>query len=360
MDKSYNKRSYVDEECILSIIIVNYNTKELLGQCIRSILDNAPSYLFEIVVVDNASHDGSPQFIQDNHESVKIIVNETNLGFSMCNNVGIQAAEGKYVLLLNSDTIVMPGALDVLVGYLDQKSDVAAVGPMLLNKDLTIQRSWFDFPSIAKILSHILGLSPFIHKMASYAYLASTLSYLGVTPAFLKQNLSEPSQVDYLIFACVLVRRTVFEGIGLLDEGLFFYHEDYEFGYRMFNHGLRLHYLPSAKVIHLGGSTSTKYLLKTYRENYKSLFYVYGKHYGITKNILLRVYIALGFTIRSILWFFGGYHRVKKLGIYTDNDAIANQDEPRPTDVLRIYLTIIKDSIFENRTPREVRRLPSR
>ncbi|MFV2058290.1 MAG: glycosyltransferase family 2 protein, partial [Thiohalomonadales bacterium] len=255
-----------------------------MAQCVLSILNNTPNISFEIIVVDNASHDGSSQYIQENYEQVRLIVNDSNLGFSKGNNVGIQATKGKYVLLLNSDTIVIQGAMDVLVDYLDARSDVAAVGPMLLNKDLTIQRSWFDFPSVAKTFSHILGLSRLIYKVASYQYVSTVFSYLGFEPAFMKRDFNKPARVDYLIFACVLIRRTLFEEMGLLDEGLFFYHEDYEFGYRMYTLGLRLHYLPNAKIIHLGGGTSTKYLLKTYRENFRGIFYVYGKYHGAVRN----------------------------------------------------------------------------
>jgi GT2 family glycosyltransferase len=299
-----------------------------LAQCVLSILNNTPSSSFEIVVVDNASHDGSSQYIRENFELVRLIVNDSNLGFSRGNNIGIQATKGKYVLLLNSDTIVMQGALDVLVDYLDARGDVAAVGPMLLNRDLTVQRSWFDFPSVAKTLSHILGLSRLIYKAAGYKYVSQVLSYLGFEPAFMRRDFNEPARIDYLIFACVLVRRTLFEEIGLLDEGLFFYHEDYEFGYRMFANGLRIHYLPNAKIIHLGGGTSTRYLLKTYRENFRGIFYVYGKYHGAAKNITLRVSVALGFVVRSVFWFLGGYRRVKNLVSILKINELRSQTNP--------------------------------
>ena len=119
----------------LSIIIVNYNTKELLNNCLSSIAENKPYIHYEIIVVDNASQDGSAEYVRSNHPDILLIENEQNVGFSKGNNIGIKKASGPLVLLLNSDTIILPGALDELYNHLQQNPKVDAVGPMLLNHD---------------------------------------------------------------------------------------------------------------------------------------------------------------------------------------------------------------------------------
>ena len=329
----------------LSIIIVNYNTKELLNNCLSSITENKPYIHYEIIVVDNASQDGSAEYVRSNHPDILLIENEQNVGFSKGNNIGIKKASGPLVLLLNSDTIILPGALDELYNHLQQNPKVDAVGPMLLNHDRSVQRSYFDFPSIFKTFSHILGTTRIVYRLTKYPYIGRMLAKLGYSPAFLRSNFKHATEVDYLLFACILIRANVFERIGLLDEQLFFYHEDFEFGYRMHLNKMRINYLPSCKIIHFGGGTSGKYILHTYRANFVSLIYVYSKHYGYLRALLLRIAIIIGFLWRSSMWFVGGYRKVNKVGAYNveKEPQIAVQE---PTKVLLTYLGIIKDTFL--------------
>jgi GT2 family glycosyltransferase len=329
----------------LSIVIVNYNTRELLRQCLDSIESSNPSASTEIIVVDNASQDGSAELVRSGFPNAVLIASETNVGFARGNNLGIRKARGRYILLLNSDTIVLPGSLDALVDYLKQKPFVHAVGPMLINEDGSIQRSWFDFPSLAKTFSHIIGTTRLIYRVARRGRMGRWLARLGFEPAFLRDSCETASEVDYLIFACVLVRADVFRKIGLLDEDLFFYHEDFEFGYRMRLNGLHFHYLPATRVVHLGGGTAGRYVLQTYRANFVSLMHVYAKHYGYMKTFLLRSVLVTGFLWRSLGWLVGGYRTVRKVGAYEQSDKNESGTPQDSTKVLATYLGIIKDSM---------------
>lgn len=336
--------SDTNHNCDLSVIIVNFNTKALLQQCLKSIYETQLSGSFEVIMVDNASKDGSIQIVREQFPQVKLIENQTNVGFSRANNIGIRIAKGRYLLLLNSDTVVLPGAIDNLVKFLEERQNIAAVGPMLLNNDESLQRSWFDFPSAFKTFSHIVELSPFLYKLANIDCI-KTFFQTNRKPAFMIKQVHEPMCVDYLSLACLLIRREVFESIGLLDEELFFYHEDCELGYRAYKKHLSIYYLPDSHIIHLGGSSSSQHILMTFREYFKSLLYVFRKHEGASKTILLRFSIISGMLFRSLFWFFGSYRRIRVIDIYSESTTRPSDFKPSAIRVLATYLQIIRDSL---------------
>jgi GT2 family glycosyltransferase len=328
----------------VTIIIVNYNTKVLLQQCLKSIYEAQSDIVFETIVIDNASKDESTVLVREHFPQVVLIENPTNSGFSKANNTGSRIARGRYLLLLNSDTIVLPGAIDKLVKFMDDREDVAAVGPMLLNEDGTLQRSWFNFPSIFKTFCHIAGFSRLIYKLANFDSIARFFQTVG-KQAFMIKEVHKPMQVDYLLLACLLIRREVYASIGLLDENLFFYHEDCELGYRAYKKHLNVYYLPDSRIIHLGGSSSSKYILKTYREYFRSLIYVFSKHEGMINTLLLRIAIIIGMLFRSFFWLFGGYRNIRKVGIYQSTTSpIQDDSNPSAKEVLFTYFKIMTDS----------------
>jgi len=294
-------------------------------------------------VVDNASHDGSAEAIRKDYPKVILIENTSNEGFSKANNSGIKLASGTYLLLLNSDTIVLPGALELLVQFMDIRNDAAAVGPKLLNADMSLQRSWFDFPSSLKTFCNITGISKILYRVAKASSNVS-FSIWHNKPAFMITNVSDPMIVDYLILACLLIRHDLLDDIGMLDENLFFYHEDCELGYRLKSYHKNIFYYPTAEVIHFGGSSSSKYKLKTYRENFKSLVYVMSKYNNKINAMTIRVAIITGMLIRLFLGKFGMFRDIDKVGIYNNaNDATSNKLQI--SDVDKTYIQIIKDCI---------------
>ena len=206
----------------LSIIIVSYNNKELLNDCLLSIFKTFPSQeKLEVIVVDNNSADNTIEFLQTNFSQIQVIANDYNAGFAKANNQGIRIALGDKILLLNNDTVVQGKALNELINTLDSNHEIGLIGPKLLNIDKTIQAQG---------------------------------SALG--KPFWKSTI--PVEVKFLTGAAIMTTRATINKVGLLDEGFFFYNEDIDYCWRIRAAGFKLVYLPSAEIIHYGGNTSLK------------------------------------------------------------------------------------------------------
>jgi GT2 family glycosyltransferase len=257
----------------LSVIIVNWNTRELLADCLCSIEDFQSSIFnlqSEVIVVDNASSDSSAAMVREQFPWVRLRENVGNVGFARANNQGISQATGRYVLLLNPDTVVMPGALAALVGFLEAHPQVGVVGPTLLDRDRRIQLSWAKFPTLWSELTtgHRRDRKPFL---SGDAY-----------------------EVDWLAGACLLVRRGAIDAAGLLDERFFLYSEETDWCLRIQRAGWRIAYYPSAKVVHLEGSSTALDRPRTSFLLCQSKVLYFDKHYGRTQAQLLRFgYITL-------------------------------------------------------------------
>lgn len=226
----------------LSIIVVNYNTKDLLVDCIDSIKKEGSNLKKEIIVIDNASQDDSKAYLESTqfkksgkNLKTKTILNKKNLGFSKANNKGIKIAKGKYILLLNSDTKVKKGALDELIKFVRQTTEAGVVGPRLLNPDGSVQGSCFNFPS-------------FQNAIREY--------FLGQKGAFGKYAPKEnyPIVVDAVVGAAFLITPQALQNVGLLDEKYFFYYEDLDYCRRVKKQGMKVYYLPSSQIIHYHGA----------------------------------------------------------------------------------------------------------
>jgi N-acetylglucosaminyl-diphospho-decaprenol L-rhamnosyltransferase len=227
----------------LSVVILNWNVRELLDRCLASI--RSDRYSIEIIVVDNASTDDSVALVQNKYPRVKLIANTTNRGFTGGNNQGIAAATGRYVLVLNPDTEIVGDALDCLIDYLEAQPQVGAVGPMLLNPDRSIQPSRRRFPTVA------IGFfeSTWLQGLAPRGMLRRY--YMDDVPANVVQ------EVDWLNGACTLFRREVLDRVGVYDEANFFmYSEELDLCRRIKQAGGRIAYVPDARVIHYEGRSS--------------------------------------------------------------------------------------------------------
>jgi len=252
----------------LSIIILNYNNSELLKKCLASVFNPVRKISFEVVVVDNASTDDPLIMIKRDFPPVKVIVNSENLGFSKANNQGISQSSGKYCLLLNNDTIVKPGAFEVLAEFMERHPSCGACGPKLLNEDGSLQRQGGLFGS----------------------------SFW---------NASEPKRAQFLTGACLMVRREVINKIGLLDENLYFYNEDLDWCRRIKKAGWEIYYVPAAGVIHLGGySTKREFNKKMFVEGFRGGLYFCRKHYGAFAFHIYRFALALLFPFELLLLLF--------------------------------------------------------
>lgn len=253
----------------LSICIVSWNVAELLEKCLVSIYKHPPKCDLETIVVDNASKDLSADVIKMFKE-VRIIENKKNAGFSAGNNQAIKASTGEYVLILNPDTEVLPGSLDKLTLFLDTHPEAAIVAPKLLNPDKTLQRSCMGFPTLGAMAMRQLFIeqlwpgNPYTKK-----YLMPDLKYDTVT------------EVDQPMGACLLVRRSVLDKVGLFDENSFMFFDEVDLCYRTKNAGWKIFIIPDAAIIHHGGSSIKKWgVLNLGRHWTRSRNYYFRKNFG--------------------------------------------------------------------------------
>lgn len=269
----------------LSICIVNWNTVDLLRDCLSSIYDDPQIALWEVVVVDNASTDDSVQMIQTAFPRAHLIVSDENLGFVGGNNLAIERARGDYLLLLNSDTRVEPGALGSLVDFLASHPEAGAAGPRLVGADGALQLSCGRSPNLA---------SEFVNKLLLHKLLPFF--------KFGRWDHAEIREVGWITGACLLVRREVVEQLGPLDPQIFMFYEDLEFCMRIRRAGWKIFYHPFSQILHLGGQSTRKNLRNMLVISQRSLFYLFQKHFGRGHLHLLRLLTAVEMVLRSLLW----------------------------------------------------------
>jgi len=262
----------------VSIIIVSYNTRTLLVQCLASLHESPPRAAHEIVVVDNGSADGSVA-AAGAYQGVRVIAADANLGFSAANNLGIRASRGTNLLLLNSDTRVPPGAIDALLAVLDRQPDAAVIGPRLVDEDGRVELS---FGSMISPLTE-WRQGRLVRRLAAGE--AAAVAHVEA----LTRRTQWP---DWVSGACLLVRRHAAEAAGLLDERFFMYTEDVDFCAAIRAGGGRILFTPDVEVIHLGGRSRATAPEVTHAAYRRSHLAFYRKHHPWLAP-LLRLYTGL-------------------------------------------------------------------
>ncbi len=261
---------------MLSIIIVGYNNKDLITDCIKSIWKDTSLKDKEIIAVDNGSTDGSQEAIKKLQKSIPnlyLIENKENLGFAKANNQGIKKARGEYILLLNSDIIVKKGSLGKLLAFTKKKKDAGVVGPKLLNIDGSLQPSCFRFPTISNaIREYWLGEKGLFEKYAPKGKKAST--------------------VDAVVGAAFLMTPAALEKVGALDEKYFAYFEDIDYCRNVWRKGLKVYYYPGAEIIHYHGATFKKMAKK--EDQWRKLIPSSKTYHGVLKHYILFIIMWLG------------------------------------------------------------------
>lgn len=254
---------------ILSIVIVSWNTRDLLAQCLASVFaqqdEKGAGLGLEVSVVDNASEDGSPEMVRDQFPQVHLLQNPDNPGFAAANNQGIRQCRAGYILLLNPDTIVKPGALATLVKFMDEHPQAGAAGARLLNADGSLQESCYPRPTLGREFWRLFHLDRIIP--------------LAIYPMW-RWPLDSPRPVDVLMGACFLVRRSVFDQIGVWEETYFMYSEEVDLCYRVQAAGWSLVWVPQAEVVHLGGQSTRQVAEKMFLRLYQSKILYFRRHYG--------------------------------------------------------------------------------
>ncbi|MDO8671585.1 MAG: glycosyltransferase family 2 protein [Dehalococcoidia bacterium] len=279
----------MSEQPFLSVVIVSYNTREQLGNCLRSLSENPAGFQVETLVADNASVDGSPEMVANDFPTVRLIKIPENLGFAGANNRAIHEARGKHLLLLNSDTLVLPGALEEMVRAMENNPKAGAVGCRLLNADGTLQRSLRTFPNF---------FVHFIEMLELYRLLGSGRLVGRVYPH--NSDHRQARWIDWVPGACMLIRGKAMEQVGLLDEGYFMYAEDMDLCYRMKKHGWLTFFTPEAEIVHFGGGSSAPTRGKLIVEQYRSLYRFYQKHYSSGSLLGLKL-LAFALSLPKVL-----------------------------------------------------------
>lgn len=258
----------------VDVVVVSFNTRELLRACLTSVQAESQSTpAISIFVVDNNSHDGSPQMVADEFPGVTLIALDRNIGFGPANNRGARAGHADYLLFLNSDAELTPGALHRLVQFVETNPDCIAVGPRLEYPDGRFQPSCRRFPTLFRSVWNTAGM----HRRLP-GWFPSLHSWLS------ESEHARARDVDMVSGACFLIRRTYFESIGGFDENLFMYEEEMDLMLPARRRGYRVCYVPDARVIHHHGASSGEHHASDTAlfHLYRSKYYTFRKHYGGT------------------------------------------------------------------------------
>ncbi|HZQ07681.1 MAG TPA: glycosyltransferase family 2 protein [Anaerolineae bacterium] len=267
----------------LSIIIVNWNTRTFLEACLEAVYATVQSPTFEIWVVDNASSDDSVAWLRAYCPNVQLIENAENIGFAAANNQALEQCAGEYALLLNSDVILLPNAVEQLVACLDAESSAAAVAPMLLNTDGSFQAGPNDDLSVLSETLLALGMDRFLRGGHFPGYEANAprgaYAWVGGT--------------------CLLMRRAAWQQVGTLDPAYFMYTEEADWCWRARQAGWTIWYEPAARVIHAGGGSSRRVQSAMRAQLYKSKLLFFIKHRPRWQAFLLRTILLLTAAVKS-------------------------------------------------------------
>jgi len=267
----------------LSIVLVCWNNKAYLEPCLNSLFEAGLRSPFDVVVVDNGSTDGSQAMLREVFPTVRLIENGHNAGLSRASNQGIHATSGRYVLLLNNDTLVNGASLDALVAFLDATPGAGAVGGRLLNPDGSFQSAFAPFSTLCEELLIATGLGERLRP----GYPSS-------------RDTHDIRAVGWLSSACLLLRREALAQVGLLDEEYFIYGDETDLQYRLQRAGWTVYYLPTATTIHYGGRSMDRWRRRKMVYRGKLLFY--RKHYGWLRTTLLRCLFAVLSTAKLLGW----------------------------------------------------------
>jgi len=267
----------------VSIVILNWNTRDLLLECLKAVEANTDGLAVEVLVVDNASTDDSVSCVRRDFPHLRIVVSPTNLGFAAGNNLGARETTGRYILLLNTDAFLRPGALGRLVGLLDSQLRAGLCGARLLNPDGSFQASYTSFPTLTREFLILSGLG--------------RLFFGSHFPSHGPDRAAGPRQVDYVEGACLLVRPEAFWQVGGLDSGFFMYAEEVDLCMALHRAGWSVWYHPEAEVVHLGGASSAERKPEREGDLYVSRVRFFNKHYGPVAAQLLagQIYILTAF-----------------------------------------------------------------
>ena len=290
----------------ISIVIVNWNTKKLLLDCLASVYETVKNISMEVWLVDNASGDGSVEAVKRIYPSVNIIQNRKNLGFAAANNKAFKKMQGRYALLLNTDTILTKGAVEKIYDFMENSPKTCMACGQLLNQDGSRQNSIANFPNLLSMMCNETLLRVLFPK-----------KFPGK-----RKRYTLPVEVDSCIGACLMVRKKAMDDVGLLDESYFFFLEETDWAYRMKQAGWKVFFVPSARIFHLQGQSvghNTRSRIMFYRSRYIYFKKWHKRSYPLIRLIIfVRLLINTGLNLMGIVGTLGMHAGIrKKLFIYS-------------------------------------------
>lgn len=275
----------------ISIIIVNWNTRDILRDCLESVYKQTKGIAFEVIVVDNASSDGSAAMVKAEFLQVILIENTDNKGFAAANNQGMRIAKGRYVLLLNSDTVVLDCAIPKTFVFAEKHPEAAVIGCKVLNPDHTLQPTCFMFPCLLN-----LCLS------STYLYKIFPRNRFFGRERMSWWNRDDVRQVDVVTGCFMLVRREAIDQVGMMDEDFFMYAEETDWCWRFKKAGWQNLFFPDAQIIHLGGQSSKQVRAKSLIQLRLGILQYFYKNRSYPCYVLSGLLISLFFLIRIPVW----------------------------------------------------------
>jgi GT2 family glycosyltransferase len=288
----------------VSICIVTYQARDFLRDCLRSIYETVDSLSFEIIVVDNHSEDGTVEMLRRDFPSIRLLVNDQNSGYTRPNNQAMRVSQGRYILLVNPDTLIEPNTMPELVAFMDAHPEVGIVGPKVLNRDGTLQkqcrrseaRPWDAF-------CYFSGLSRLFPRDKRFA---------GYLMTYLDEDLAH--EAEAVSGSCMLIRSQVIEKIGYQDENFFAYQEDTDYCRRARLAGWKVFYNPSAQIIHFAGEGGSGVQpFRSIIEWHRSYYLYYRKHFANDYPILFNAVYYLGMLVKLGLSLFVNLFRKRKV-----------------------------------------------
>jgi N-acetylglucosaminyl-diphospho-decaprenol L-rhamnosyltransferase len=290
----------------VSVVVVSWNTRDLLRNCLLTVEKEARVLQhgeLEVFVVDNGSTDGTVEMLRKSFPSVELIANTENAGFAAANNQALARCKGDFVLLLNPDTEMKAGSLHEMIRFLKSRLYVGAVGPLLIGPDGSMQESCYPRPTLFRELWRLLYLDR-LYRLAVYPMAQWTLD--------------RPRQVETVQGACILIKHSVLDEIGLLDQDFFIYTEEIDLCRRIITAGWRVYWLPTATVIHYGGQSTRQAVSQMFIELYRSKLHYFRKHNGWAGGFVYKLILLICIIPRLLLPPFAwgvAYQREKMLSI---------------------------------------------
>ena len=275
----------------VSIIIVNWNTCQITCACLESIYQQAPGLAYEVIVVDNASEDESVREIEKRYPEVVLIKNRENRGFAGANNQGLERAKSEYVLLLNSDTLVLADAIEKTVAFMKGHPDVGVCGCRVLNPDKTMQATCFMYPSLLNMLISV----SYMNKLFPRSRVFGREQMTG-------WERDDVRDVEVVTGCFMLVRTELIRQVGPMDDTFFMYGEETDWCYRFRQAGWRIAFTPAAEIIHLGGGSTRLVRPKMILQLRSGILQFMHKHHSLLEYRVACVFVALFYGLRLPFW----------------------------------------------------------